>query len=256
MFLSALRVPWEIRTPSLDSAVRSLRRLAIAPAIVLVIDPNARRFFYIMTRPTGRRGSRADAFLLTAHSGPRRSGSPRTQGWTAPGLDGARGDGRRVGATAYTGFSSLRASRVYLWQGRTARSISSRRQRQRAPPPCCVAAIGIDADGPRFARWHSRSRLPPRDVGLLIVEHASRQVPNIGTSSRRTHSPGAYARLFWIGAIASAASRQSHDLVASTAAFSVPLLAIPRLSRSSAASRGNTSGLRQAVGSKLIQLLV
>jgi formate-dependent nitrite reductase membrane component NrfD len=205
---------------------------AMATTVVLVIDlERPERFFYILTRPNWSSWLTRGAFLLIAHSGlatvwlgAHLMGWDDLLVWIAPlAMAGA------AAATAYTGFLFAQGLARDLWQGPHGTIDLLAQAAAEGAAAMLVAAIGIDADASTIrALALTLAFAALAHLTLLVLEHVFTPSPTIGHElAAHAIRRGAYARLFWIGAIGlGGIAPVALIWWASTAAFSAPLLAL------------------------------
>jgi len=233
MFLSALLWFLGDRSPLVGLGGPFISVIfAIATAIVLVIDlERPERFFYILTRPNWSSWLARGAFLLTAHSGLATlwlaaylMGWDDLLVWIAPvAMAGA------LGATAYTGFLFAQGLARDLWQGPHGTIDLIAQAAAEGAATMLVAAIWIDGEASTIRTLALTLTFAAlAHVGLLILEHVFTPSPTLGHElAANAIRRGAYAKLFWIGAIGfGGVAPLALIWWASTAAFSIPLLAL------------------------------
>jgi Fe-S-cluster-containing dehydrogenase component/formate-dependent nitrite reductase membrane component NrfD len=233
MFLSALLWFLGDRTPLIGLGGPLVSVLfAIATAIVLVIDlERPERFFYILTRPNWSSWLARGAFLLTAHSGVATLwllayllAWDDVLVWMAPVAMAAA-----FGATAYTGFLFAQGLARDLWQGPHGTIDLIAQAAAEGAAALLVAAIGLESD-PATIRVLALTLAfaALAHVGLLVLEHVFTPSPTLGHElAAHAIRRGAFARLFWVGAIGmGGVAPLALIWWASTAAFSLPLLAL------------------------------
>ena len=178
---------------------------AIATAIVLVIDlERPERFFYILTRPNWSSWLARGAFLITGHSGLATAwlffywmGWTDLLVWMAPLAMLVA-----TAATGYTGLLFAQARARDLWQGPHA-TIDLLAQAAVEGAAALLIAGALFGD-------NTASRTLALTIGFgafahvafLLVEHVFTPSPTLGHDlAVKAISHGAYARLFWLGAI-------------------------------------------------------
>jgi len=177
-----------------------------ATAFVLVIDlERPERFFYILTRPNWSSWLARGAFLLTAHAGLTTVwilgywlGAYDALVWLAPlAMAGA------FGATAYTGFLFAQGLARDLWQGPhgTIDLIAQAAAEGSAALLIVLLVAGGAAETVRsLALTLAMAALA--HLGILLLEHVFTPSPTLNHElASRAIRRGAYARLFWFGAI-------------------------------------------------------
>jgi formate-dependent nitrite reductase membrane component NrfD len=179
---------------------------ASVTAFVLVIDlERPERFLYILTRPNWKSWLARGAFLLTAHAGIVTSwialywlGATDVLLWLAPFAMAAA-----FGATAYTGFLFAQGLARDLWQGPhgTIDLVAQAAAEGSASMLLLALAWGADAATIRpLAMTLAIAALG--HLGILLLEHVFTPSPTLGHDlAARAIRKGAYARLFWLGAI-------------------------------------------------------
>jgi Fe-S-cluster-containing dehydrogenase component/formate-dependent nitrite reductase membrane component NrfD len=175
-------------------------------AFVLVIDlERPERFYYILTRPNWSSWLARGAFLLTAHSliatlwaALYWFGATDALIWLAPLAMAAA-----FAATAYTGFLFAQGLARDLWQGPhgTIDLIAQAAAEGSASMLLLALAWGAGADTIRpLAMTLAIAALA--HLGILLLEHVFTPSPTLGHHlAARAIRKGAYARLFWLGAI-------------------------------------------------------
>ena len=208
MFLSALL--WFLGDRSalvgLGGPIVSLV-FASATAVVLVIDlERPERFYYILTRPNWSSWLARGAFLLTAHARDRDAVGRVATGsapmdalvWLAPLAMAAA-----FGATAYTGFLFAQGLARDLWQGPHG-TIDLIAQAAAEGSAAMLLLALVWGAGPETIRALAMTLAIAAlaHLGILLLEHVFTPSPTLGHElAVRAIRKGAYARLFWIGAI-------------------------------------------------------
>jgi Fe-S-cluster-containing dehydrogenase component/formate-dependent nitrite reductase membrane component NrfD len=178
-------------------------------AVVLIVDlDRPERFYYLLTRSNWRSWMVWGAYFLTAHGA-------FSAAWLAAGwfgwngiLDGLTGPVILVAilATSYTGFLFAQGRGRDLWQGPYAAIDLAAQSAAAGSAVLLIAAHLVPDGGPQLAavttlRWILAGALGTH-LAILIVEHL---LAPSATRHRelavQTILKGAYAPLFWIGAI-------------------------------------------------------
>jgi formate-dependent nitrite reductase membrane component NrfD len=178
---------------------------AIATAIVLVIDlERPERFYFILTRPNWSSWLARGAFLITGHSGLASLWLfLYWMGWTGP-LPWIAPVAMlvAVGATGYTGLLFAQGLARDLWQGphATIDLLAQAAVEGAAAMLLAGAAFGDTTSVRALALTIAFGAL--LHLAILVVEHVLAPSPTLGHDlAVKAIRRGAYARLFWLGAI-------------------------------------------------------
>jgi len=207
MFLSALLWLMGDRSPLVGIVGPIISVLfSMATAVVLVLDlERPERFYYIMTRPNWSSWLARGAFLLTGHSAIAGLwvmlywvGWTPALGWLAPlAMAGA------IAATGYTGLLFAQGLARDLWQGphATIDLLAQALIEGSAAMLIAGAVLGADAATTRGLAL-TLGLATVGHLAILVLEHLLAPSPTLGHElAVRAIRRGAYARLFWIGAI-------------------------------------------------------
>ena len=178
---------------------------AIATAIVLVVDlERPERFYFILTRPNWSSWLARGAFLITGHSGLATMwlflywmGWTELLVWMAPVVMLVA-----TAATGYTGLLFAQGLARDLWQGphATIDLLAQAAVEGAAALLIVGAAFGDTTASRTLALTIAFGALV--HVAFLLVEHVFTPSPTLGHDlAVKAIRRGAYARLFWIGAI-------------------------------------------------------
>jgi Fe-S-cluster-containing dehydrogenase component/formate-dependent nitrite reductase membrane component NrfD len=179
---------------------------AALTALVLVIDlERPERFYYILTRPNWSSWLARGAFLLTGHAGLAALWVLfYWLGWTtaltiiAPIVMAAA-----LAATAYTGFLFAQGLARDLWQGPHGTIDLLAQATVEGSAAMLLGALLFDAGPDTIGTLAMTMALAAlAHVAILLIEHVFTPSPTLNhqLAARAIHS-GAYAKLFWAGAI-------------------------------------------------------
>jgi Fe-S-cluster-containing dehydrogenase component/formate-dependent nitrite reductase membrane component NrfD len=204
---------------------------AIATAIVLVVDlERPERFYYILTRPNWSSWLARGAFLITIHSGLASlwlllawMDWTTWLTWIAPVAMAAA-----VGATAYTGFLFAQGLARDLWQGPHGTIDLLAQAAMEGSAAMLVLGLVVGADPTTIralALTLAFSALA--HLTLLLLEHVFTPSPTVHHElAVRAIRQGAYARMFWFGAIGLGGLAPLVLVsISSTSAFSLAIVA-------------------------------
>ena len=179
---------------------------AAATAVVLVIDlERPERFLYILTRPNWSSWLARGAFLITAHSGIASMwvlcywmGWTTMLSWLAPVAMAAA-----VAATGYTGLLFAQGLARDLWQGPHATLDLLAQAAAEGSAAMLLAGAALGAEPHTTGTLAMTLGLASLvHLGILLLEHVLTPSATLGHElAVRAIRRGAYARLFWIGAI-------------------------------------------------------
>jgi formate-dependent nitrite reductase membrane component NrfD len=203
---------------------------AIATAAVLIIDlERPERFYLIMMRPNWSSWMARGAFLLTGHGAVAGiwvaawwMGWTGALAWLAPAALLLA-----FGATAYTGLLFAQGLARDLWQGpHNTIDLIAQAAAEGSAAMLVAAAVVAAAPGTMRVLALTLAFAALTHLVVLLLEHVLTPSPTLNHElAARAIRRGAYARLFWIGAIGfGCVAPLALVLLASVSSFSSPFM--------------------------------